>query len=302
MAVKTNNKNGKVIKGTSKADKITNTGNKVTIVGGKGNDSIYNGSWNDSLGASVLINSDAGNDTIENDGDNVTIMAGNGNDLVYNYGSKSLFVYGGGNDYIFNGGENVSILAGKGNDTIINGDNTAFNGNNATIDGGAGDDIIDNSWGKNVLIKYSGGNDSIGGMHTDFYANSTLQIATGTMNSVITTNGSDLFLSVGKSTMTLSSAVDYADKLNIIDAKGKAVKYKLNKKIVGNKGNDDIFNSLIRATISSGAGDDTIRNWKIMFRLMAVRATIIFMTIEATKLQSTVVQATIPFKTLMVTR
>ena len=42
MAVKTNEKDGKLVKGTSSEDTISNRGNNVTISGGDGNDYIDN--------------------------------------------------------------------------------------------------------------------------------------------------------------------------------------------------------------------------------------------------------------------
>ena len=54
MAVKTNEKDGVLIKGTSKADRITNIGNYVTISGGKGNDSIYSEGFGVNMAAKAM--------------------------------------------------------------------------------------------------------------------------------------------------------------------------------------------------------------------------------------------------------
>ena len=105
-----------------------------------------------------------------------------------------------------------------------------------------------------MLIKYGGGNDFIQG----FNETSTLQISSGTLSSV-TTNGSDYFLSVGENILTLQGAAQL-DKVNIVNAKGKAIKFTVDKNLVGTKGNDEIENYLDGATINPGKGDDYIFN------------------------------------------
>lgn len=60
MATKNNKKDGATVKGTSKADNITNSGNNVSINAGKGNDivSIASGTQNST------VDGGAGDDTI----------------------------------------------------------------------------------------------------------------------------------------------------------------------------------------------------------------------------------------------
>lgn len=143
-----------------------------------------------------------------------------------------------------------NIIGSNGNDSVEN----YVDG--ATISAGKGNDTIYNNYGAlNVFIRYGGGNDFISG----FNDMSTLQIASGTMNSVVKTNGSDYFISVGNSTITLESAVS-REKVNIVNSKGKAIKFTIDKNIVGTSGNDDFWNHVEGAKIKLGAGNDSIYN------------------------------------------
>ena len=131
-----------------------------------------------------------------------------------------------------------------------------------TISAGAGDDSISNrgifyyNYGENVLFKYSGGNDTIDG----FNETSTLQIASGKLNSVITTNGKDYFVGVGKSKIILQGAASL-ESVNILNSKGKKATYKIDTRIIVTSGNDYLTNYVKAANISVGAGDDTISNY-----------------------------------------
>ena len=245
MAVKNNYDDGVLVKGTAGADSIYSSGDSVTISGGKGNDSIEN-----RAGENTSINAGAGNDSIYNSAsDSVTIDTGTGNDTVTNWA-----------------GENTSINAGEGNDSIYNSASDSV-----TIDTGTGNDTVTNWAGYNLLVKYSGGNDYIEGLDET----STLQIAKGTLNTVINTNGTDLFLTVGKNVITLAGAAQL-EKINVVDSKGKAVKSSIvlkgtakadsiensgsNVSINAGKGNDYIYNRGNSVTISAGAGNDSIDN------------------------------------------
>ena len=54
-----------------------------------------------------------------------------------------------------------------------------------------------------------------------------MQIASGTIDSVITTNSSDYFLNLGKNTIRLSTFSHKLDKGDIVNAKGRAIKFKV---------------------------------------------------------------------------
>lgn len=97
---------------------------------------------------------------------------------------------------------------------------------------------------------------------------STIKIAAGTLNTLLTTNGYDYFLSVGDNVVTLSGAARI-DELSIVNSKGKAIKYSVNKKIVGTSGADTFVNYLDNATISAGKGIDTIRSYGASVSIVA---------------------------------
>ena len=110
---------------------------------------------------------------IENDSDEITINALGGNDTVTNHGASVLIKGGAGNDKITNNNYDVTINGGTGNDTINNAaDNVLF-----TYASGDGNDLI------------KGFNDS-----------STLKVTSGTVSNV-GSNGKDIFIAVGKSTI-----------------------------------------------------------------------------------------------------
>ena len=355
MATKENVKNGKSIKGTSKADTIYNYGDKLTISAGAGNDSIEN------YGDNIAIASGAGNDSVYNEGTNVLFRYDGGNDRIYGFNSTSTLkiasgklntvlttdgysyfltvgknvitlsggakvdklkivdannkainykvnkkisgtkyvdnftnyldsakISGGkGDDYIWNYGSKVSISGGSGNDSIHveQGDNVTIDagdgnnsirierGDNAIIKAGAGNDYIDSGNRKNILFKYSGGNDTIEG----FNSTSTLQITSGKFNSVITSDGENYFVTVGRNTIKLytSSSLYYdeelgyytgssykrLEKLNIVDAKGKALSFQVKARVIGTRVKDTLNNYVDNATVIGDAGNDLIRNY-----------------------------------------
>ena len=198
----------------------------------------------------VVVSGGAKADVLSNYGDKVTISADKGNDDVSNYGGDNVSINAGaGNDFVSNWGDKVTILGGSGNDSINN------YGNKVTVTSGAGNDRIYNE-GTDVTFRYDGGNDIIEG----FNETSTLKIASGTLNTVLTTNGYSYYLTVGENVITLSGGAK-VDKLNLVDAKGKAIKYKVDKKIVGTKSDNYFTNYLDSATISAGNGDDNIWNY-----------------------------------------
>ena len=198
----------------------------------------------------VVVSGGGKADVLSNYGDKVTISADKGNDDVSNYGGDNVSINAGaGNDSVSNWGDKVTILGGSGNDSINN------YGNKVTVTSGAGNDRIYNE-GTDVTFRYDGGNDIIEG----FNEMSTLKIASGTLNTVLTSNGYSYYLTVGDNRIILLGGAK-VDKLNLVDAKGKAIKYKVDKKIVGTKSEDYFTNYLDSATISAGNGDDDIRNY-----------------------------------------
>lgn len=246
-----------------------NSGESVKIFGGKGSDTVYN--WKE--GNKVTIAGGDGSDFITNyGGSNLSIAGGDGDDNIsnregwywneqtqkdeYTVPDNATILGGKGNDRIYNYGNKASVNGGVGNDYIYNGiwESTNTWGSQVTLDGGAGDDTISNA-GAKVSFVYSGGNDIIYG----FNKTSTLKISSGTVSSV-KTNGSDYFVSVGKSIVTLQGAAQFG-KANIVNSKGKAVKYSVNKNFVGTAKSDSFTNYLAGAKINAGNGDDYISNY-----------------------------------------
>ena len=185
-----NNESNAVVTGTQEANAIDlifndNDANGATVNGSGVNDHIINKN-----GENVLINGGANRDTIENAGANATI---NGDD---------------GDDEIANDGSNVEINGGAGNDHIYN----SSKSNDATIDGGNGDDTIE-VWGGNELVRYSGGNDLI----TAFGDDDTLQIMSGTISEVSREDDKS-FLTIGENIVTVEGGL-----VNIIDQNGNPI-------------------------------------------------------------------------------
>ena len=172
---------------------------------------------------------------------------------IENFTSNTLLSGTSGNDSIYNNmaAQNVTVQALGGNDEIYN---TA---SSVTIEPGAGNDVIEND-GSNVLFVYSGGNDSIAG----FNSTSTLQIAQGTLNPTVTTNGEKLFLTVGSNKITLAGGYnEYSedfeplDKPNIVDAGGNVIDYKIYL-----SGSGTFQNTQNGIVIQGSDGNDRINN------------------------------------------
>ncbi len=278
------------IKGGAGLDTIKNTGAAAVISGGSDNDSISN------TGDSVRVNSDSGNDFIingrwygEKGGVKVSINGGDGADTITSSGSNSVLDGGAGNDEIYNG--YYFYENGRYYESSYNGDYDDENGSsNVTINGGAGEDVIDNN-GKNASISGGAGIDMIyvnaasrnttvnGGADSDYISlvsgssNSLIQYAQGdgndyiyelgTNDTVHITSGNISSVNVRESLVILNvgSGAIHLDRMV-----GKSFKLKL--------GSSSAFSTIISAEVSneltnytknsivSGTGDaDTIRNY-----------------------------------------
>ena len=110
-----------------------------------------------------------------------------------------------------------SLVAGSADaDSIYN------SGTNVTIDGGAGNDLVslNNSYATNAWIVYNegDGNDTI-----DYSSgNATIQIASGELKSITSTDGKNLLLHVGDDTITVLNGWRFLEdrygRLKIFDA------------------------------------------------------------------------------------
>ena len=277
------------VKGGTGNDTIYSVGDRVSIFGSKGSDSIQNGALetNSKGGDSVSVNFGSGDNFFFNmQGKGVTLQAGEGKDSVHNYQGNSLRVsLGGGNDY-FNayqsknvtvsggdgndnlnvkGGEKFYCNAGEGNDTIWLSDAM----NLSTVIGGKGNDSIrlQNTM-QNLIVYTSGdGKDTI----TGFGATDTLSIADISYSAKA--SGADLRVTVDKGSILLKGAnkftsnivfsvtnstkspVTVSSTVKNIDAskRTKAIQ------ITGNKLANSITGSSKNDKIYGGAGDDTLR-------------------------------------------
>ncbi|MBR3497702.1 MAG: hypothetical protein IKO05_01765 [Selenomonadaceae bacterium] len=243
MAAITNSKGSAVVKGTSAADNIYNTGYHVRISAGKGNDSINNGQRGSNLGgAFASINAGLGNDYVFNRSRNVTIFGGAGRDDIDNLGKNARIFGDADGDYITNSGLNSFIDGGAGNDTVYN------DGSNVSIAAGDGNDLIR-------------GFDSL----------STLQIIEENGTYSTQKSGDDLIVTVGKGKITLKGAASLpsvniealSSTLRLTDSSSSPVTLESSVKkayassslttAVNITGND------LDNTIFSGAGNDTLR-------------------------------------------
>ena len=240
-----------LIDGGEGNDTIDNHVHRVTIRGGAGNDYI-------ATGDRATIEGGDGDDTIFgdiNNGDSITIRGGAGKDSINNFGMNSLIDGGEDDDYIGNGYEypdygmyspnnaaHSTINGGSGNDTIYNGSDYS------TILGDEGNDYIVNSGG-NAFFQYTAGDgdDTIEG----FNENSYLQIINGSYTTQ--QSGDDIIVTVGDGSILLSGAATLSS-INIVGT------YNNPLEVTGTEGDDSINNTLSGATINALGGKDTIDN------------------------------------------
>ena len=289
---------------------IDKNGNKLDITNvTENNDFILNNKPN------VTIGGEAGNDFILNNGNRVTISMGTGWDTVWNTASDVVFCHSGGNDLIkgFNDSSTFQILANNINAATTDGTNIFFtvgqdtitltggesletlkivnqygnkidlisttdednlvinNSPNVTIDSGAGNDLIFNS-APNIVIRHSSGSKRIKG----FNDSSTLQISADSIDAA-TTDGTNIFFTVGQDTITLTNGFDL-EGYNVVDQNGNKIEVELEgigndnkyvnlygkgKTVITGGGNDHISstsNSNDKNFISTGKGNDYVNN------------------------------------------
>lgn len=259
----TNTSENSTINGGAGNDSITNSENtEAVIFAGAGNDYIFNshayypsldgGDGNDKIvvtrGHYIYIDGGAGNDTIlgENNGD-----SGN-----WSMGGYATIQGGDGNDYINPiYSDSSSIQGGEGDDTIIN------EGHNATLIGGAGDDVV-SLHGASIegsVIQYADGdgNDIIYG----FTENSSIHITAGEEYS-LDDSGDDVILKIGENEITIVGGKNLST-INVVN-------YEITPLNISNKTNDTLItgteledtieNSGSNVTINSAQGTDWIES------------------------------------------
>lgn len=171
--------------------------NNATIVGSAKEDTLS------SNGTGLYFSPGKGNDVVTSSGENSTVLAGDGNDNVTASGANAVIDLGKGDDVVTVSGDESSISGGAGKDTIIVG--VDGSGTGISVNAGAGDDSINasESAGGNVFIfAKDQGSDTI----TGFQANDAIQTTSGTP--VITLDGSDAVITLGKDKITVEGAAD----------------------------------------------------------------------------------------------
>ena len=252
-------------------DFIQNIGGKnVSLVGGAGNDQIFNqanSEWNAETGEWEIVSSP----------DNATISAGSGDDDVYNEGANVLFRYMGGDDTIngFNETSTLQIYSGKLNSVTSDGDHLflSVDDNFITLYGGAQLETINvvNSKGRPIAFTVEDVN------IVDNVKNSVTLTGTDDRDRIINSGekvlvnalgGDDTLTNLGAdSTLDAGTGNDYVD--NIADGStfdlgagnDNIWNEGANVSIAGGKGNDEIRNSVGNGvTLNGGSGNDFIQN------------------------------------------
>ena len=176
---------------------------------------------------------------------------------VTNDGTKYQYLTIDGVSKITNRADKTKVDGTYKRDYIIN------TGMNATINGKGGNDtIVGSANGEVFQFAADGGNDLI----TNFGKNDTLQITSGTVQSMVV-SGNDVIVNVKSGTysgtITLGGAADYkfiTGKNGVYTVEN--LNYMVNRedsvKVTGKSGKDYITNSGNNVTIQAGKGDDTI--------------------------------------------
>ncbi|MBE8953894.1 MAG: calcium-binding protein, partial [Quinella sp. 1Q7] len=292
------------ISGTANGEFLTGSGTNVTIVAGAGNDTltVYGKNMKafgeegadciliGSLASGASIDGGLGNDSIDNSGSNVTINGGAGSDSI-NCKGDSVKIFGGAdNDIIlvektsdynwsieaweFTYHDKATIDGGLGNDTIDN------SGNKVTLDGGTGSDSI-NSKGDSVKIFGGADNDIILVEKTsdynwdievwEFTYHDKATIDGGTGNDSIKNENSNASINGGTGNDTIEN---HGDKTILQGGAGSDMLINgeyfssggVKVSISGGDGNDTLTNSGSNSVLYGGAGNDLIHNGYYYYR------------------------------------
>uniref|UniRef100_UPI00333EE051 calcium-binding protein n=1 Tax=Sandarakinorhabdus sp. TaxID=1916663 RepID=UPI00333EE051 len=159
-----------IINGTAGNDILTGTSGDDTINGLGGNDTLNGGDGNDTMDGGAgddVLNGGNGDDSISGDTGTNMLFGGAGNDGLagLNTGPNSQFFGEAGNDtFVLILRHNLGVDGGDGND-IIGIDTTNLvisrNSNVATVNAGAGDDLLTIGNGCDNQINMGSGNDRV---------------------------------------------------------------------------------------------------------------------------------------------
>ena len=281
----TNTEDKKKVLGTSGKDYIINTGDKVTVQSGGGNDTIEG---SDQFGEVFAFSSADGDNVITNFGlgDTLRCTAGSingiatvGNDIVVTLKGTSytgtVTLKDAAASELFTISQSGRNIVAKGKGSVV------YNSNDKRVVSGTDDDEIIVNSGQNVTIEGKGGNDTIEGSDdygevfvfsafdgndviTNFGAGDSLKID-GTVQSTLA-NGNALTITVkdeGETgTITLQNVdvtkVMQKDGAFVYDSESKIINRTNRVKVTGTSLRDYILNTGNNVTLNGGGGDDTI--------------------------------------------
>ena len=277
-----NTKNKKKVNGTDGRDFITSTGSNVTVVPGKGDDTVegsdYYGDWfifSYADGNNLITNFSA-NDSLKASDDGTITTQPSGDDAIVTITKSKM-----SSKITLEGAANLpfiiknNILTVKGVPTLeSSADDTKLTGTsvdeyligrheNISIQAGKGNDTIEGSeYGETFIFSYASNDDVI----LNFGENDTLKSTSGNITSV-EKKDNDLLVTITKGstsgTILLKNAATlkykfntsalWIDRINYIEAT------KNNQKVSGTTDIDYITNSEYEnVTIQAGKGNDTI--------------------------------------------
>ena len=248
------------IDGGDDDDYVTNRAGNVSIFGGAGNDYIHHDDGED-----VTIDGGAGNDTVHFYGMNIIVRGGEGNDsIAYNsYGYIYEYADGDGNDTINSYSRAINITKGKVSSSVVS-------GNNVILKIGAGSITVLNGKDQKINVVY--------GDYSEFWRDKNIRnsrsdtvISGGNMSDSIHNRSANVTINAGTGHDTIlnenwnGSAWNAKTPDNVIINAGKGDDHiqnddGSNTTLIGDDGDDYIFNRGSKSYITSGAGNDIILN------------------------------------------
>ncbi|MCX7418980.1 MAG: calcium-binding protein [Planctomycetia bacterium] len=223
----------------------TSSQRAVTLLGGKGNDSLTGGGSDDSLSGGD------GNDTLKAGAGNDTLSGGLGDDLLNGEGGIDLHAATVTSNVTIT---NTKVIGGGiGADTLLNLENVDFSGDSKN-------NLLDASQytlGAVALHGLDGNDTLLGGTRSDLIdggngidqINQTSVFTQTLSGAQLTGNGSDTLMSIERAILTAVSALG-----NTIDASAFNGLVTLN----GGNGPDRLLSSIAGGVINGGSGKDTI--------------------------------------------
>ncbi len=245
----------------------------VTLVGGKGNDTVYTGDnsalyrYTSGDGNDIIFNWSA-NDTLQITGSTYTKKT-SGNNVILTIGSGKITLKGAKGQTLnidgtlAGGGKNINNSTSK---KKLNGtsyaDTFTNSGSYVTISGGKGNDTISNVFGNNTSIVAGTGNDSI--YNRSFY---TTILGGAGKDTVYNHNGEWASINTGDGNDSIYNVSTYDDDGYYVTISGGAGndtiknEYGNYASIFAGIGNDSIYNRSYSTTINGGTGNDTMTNF-----------------------------------------